>query len=65
MGIVGNFVIVKVLLLVINVDLILLDIYLFDGNGFDLFNELCCEEMKSEVMLLIVVKEVEIFEKVM
>jgi two-component system CitB family response regulator len=46
-------------------DLLLLDVYLPDGNGLNLLAELRSQAIRSEVVLLTAAKEVQILEKAM
>lgn len=46
-------------------DLLLLDVYLPDGNGLELLAELRSQAVRSEVVLLTAAKEVQILEKAM
>lgn len=46
-------------------DLLLLDVYLPDGNGLNLLAELRSQGIRSEVVLLTAAKEVQILEKAM
>ena len=64
-GMASDITTAKLLLNAVVPDLLLLDVYLPDGNGLELLTELRSKALRSEVVLLTAAKEVQILEKAM
>ncbi|WP_215398349.1 response regulator [Rheinheimera oceanensis] len=65
LGIASDLATARSVLSALNPALILLDVYLPDGNGLTLLSELRARDTKSEIMLLTAAKEVQVLEKAM
>lgn len=65
LGIASDLATARSVLSALNPALILLDVYLPDGNGLELLSELRARDTNSEIMLLTAAKEVQVLEKAM